>query len=103
MGVVAVLEVVDVELVVVGVVVLVDVLVDVEVLVDEEVVEVDAVEAVCCRQSFRASLAIVLAPWVRLRRSVGLIVTGRVRTSLFSATLAFSAAPQLPDVTAEEI
>ena len=103
-GVVAVLEVVDVELVVVvGVVVLVEVLVDVDVelLEDEEEVGVDAVEEVCCRQSLRASSAIVLAPWLRLRRSVGLTVTGRVWTSVFSAALALTAAAQLPDCTAE--
>ncbi|HTT28378.1 MAG TPA: hypothetical protein VMG37_08200 [Solirubrobacteraceae bacterium] len=45
----------------------------------------------------------MLAPWLRLLRSVGLIVTGRFWTSLFSAALALTAAPQLPDATAEEI
>jgi hypothetical protein len=51
----------------------------------------------------RASFAIVLAPCVRLRRSVGLIVTGRVWTWLLSDALALMAAPQLPASTAEEI
>ena len=95
------LEVVDVELVLVlvGVLVLDDVLVDVgvEELVEGDVVGVEAVEEVCWRQSLRASSAIVLAPWLRLRRRVGLTVTGSVWTSPFSAALALIAAPQLPD------
>jgi len=96
-GVVALVEVVDVEVVVVGVVVLVDVLVEVDVVVvDEEVLGI-GVAAVCCRQSLRASSAIVLAPWLRFWRSVGLTVTGRVWTSPFRTALAFKAAPQLPD------
>jgi hypothetical protein len=104
-GVVAVLEVVDVDVVVVGVVVLVEVLVDVEVVVvvDDELVGVEAVETVWCRQSLRASSAIVVAPWVRLLRSVELSVTGSVSTSLPRTALAFSAAPQLPDCTAAPI
>ena len=84
---------------------LVEVLVDVEgvVVVLEEVVGVEAVEGVCSRQSLPASWAIVLAPWFRLVRSVGLTVTGRVWTSWFSARLALSAAAQLPEFTAELI
>lgn len=50
-----------------------------------------------------ASCAIVLAPWLRLLRSVGLIVTGRFCTSPPRTLLAETAAPQLPDCTAEEI
>jgi hypothetical protein len=63
-GVVAVLEVVDDELVLVGVVLLVEVLVDVEVevLLDDEEVGVEAVEEVWWRQSLRARSAIVRAP-----------------------------------------
>ena len=71
------LDVVEVEVVVVGVVVLVDVLVEVDVVVVDEDVVVAWVEVVWW-QSLRASSAIVLAPWLRLRRSVGLTVTGRV-------------------------
>jgi hypothetical protein len=96
-GVVAVLEVVDVELVVVGVLVLVDVLLDVEEVVVEEVVVDVAADAVCWWQSLRASSAIVLAPWLRLLRSVELIVAPSVWTSLLRTPLALSAAPQLPD------
>jgi hypothetical protein len=104
-GEVAVVEVSVVDAVVVGVLVLVEVLVevDVDVVVVEVVVGVESVEAVCCRQSLTASRAIVLAPWFRLPRRVGLIVTGRVRTSWFSARLALRAAAQFPDCTAEEI
>jgi hypothetical protein len=72
-----VLEVVEVALVLVGVVVLVDVLVEVDVVVVDEAVVVDWVDVVCL-QSFRASSAIVLAPWLRLLRSVELTVTGSV-------------------------
>jgi hypothetical protein len=100
-GVVAVLDVVEVDVVVVGVVVLVEVLVEVDVVVVDEDVVVDWVEVVWW-QSLRASSAIVLAPWLRLRRSVGLMVTGRVWTSLFSTALALTAAPQLRDCTACE-
>ena len=96
-GVVAVLEVVEVELVV-GVLVLVlvlDVLVEVDEVVVDEAVS-GWVDVVWWRQSFWASWAIVLAPWLRLLRSVGLIVTGSVWTSLPRIRLAFTAAPQLP-------
>ena len=102
-GVVAVVDVVVVEVVVVGVVVevVVDgVLVLVLALVDGVVDGVDCVLAVCCRHSRRASFAIVVAPWLRLLRRVGLIVTGRFWTSWFRAALALTAAPQLPDCTA---
>jgi hypothetical protein len=104
-GEVAVVEVLVLEVVEVGVVVLVEVLVDVDVvvLVLGVLVGVDAVEAMCCRHSLNASRAIVLAPWLRLPRRVGLIVTGRVRTSWFRARLALRAAAQLPESTAEEI
>jgi hypothetical protein len=103
-GEVAVVDVSVVEVVVVGVLVLVEVLVEVDVLVLVlGVVGVEAVEAMCCRHSSAASTAIVLAPWFRLPRRVGLIVTGRVRTSSFSARLALRAAAQFPDCTAEEI
>ena len=105
-GVVALVDVVEVDVVVVGVVVLVEVLVDVEVVVvleDVVVVGVEAVWVVCCRQSLAASWAIVLAAWVRFRRSVGLTVTGRVWTWPPRTALALTAAPQLPDWTAEEI
>jgi hypothetical protein len=105
-GVVALVEVADVEVVVVvGVVVLVDVLVevDVEVVVVEEVVGVDVAVEICSRQVFRASSAIVLAPWLRFCRNVGLTLTGRVWTSLFNEALALRAAAQLPDCTADEI
>lgn len=74
--------------VVVLVVVLVGVVVDVEVLVDVELVEVLLVleevvgvvggGAVCPWQSCWASWAIVPAAWLRLLRSVELIVIGRV-------------------------
>jgi hypothetical protein len=78
-GVVAVVEALVLEVVVVGVLELVELLVEVdEVVVLDELVEVEAVEVVCRRQSLPASSAIVLAPWVRLRRSVGLTVSGRV-------------------------
>jgi hypothetical protein len=100
--VVAVVDDVVVEVVVVGVVV--EVVVDgVDVLVlveDEVVVGSDGVLAACWRQSRWASFAIVTAPWLRLLRSVGLIVTGRFWTSWFRETLALIAAPQLPDCTA---
>ena len=102
-GVVALVELVEV--VVVGVVVVVVVLVDVDVdvlLVDVDV-GVEAVEGVCWRQSSPASWAIVLAPWLRSLRRVGLTVTGRVWTSWFSARLALRAAAQFPESTAEEI
>jgi hypothetical protein len=104
-GEVAVVDVLVVEVVVVGVVVVVVVLVDVDVLVLvlEVVVGVDAVEAMCLRQSLPASSAIVLAPWLRLPRRVGLTVTGRVRTRSFNARLALTAAAQFPESTAEEI
>jgi hypothetical protein len=101
-GVVAVVDEVVVEVVVVGVVV--DVLVvGVVVLVlveDDAVVGSDGVLAACWRQSRWASFAIVVAPWLRLLRKVGLIVTGRFWTSWFRDTLALIAAPQLPDCTA---
>ena len=83
----------------VGVLVLVEVL-DVVVVVVEVLVGVEAVDVVCWRQSLAASWAIVPAPWLRFRRSVGLIVTGRVWTSLFRTALALRAAPQLPAWTA---
>jgi hypothetical protein len=103
-GVVAVLDVVEVEVVVVvGVLVLVDVLLDVDELVVDELVVGTVVDVLCWRQSLRASWAIVLAPWDKLLRSVVLIVTGSVWTSLFSTALALSAAPQLPAWTAEAI
>jgi hypothetical protein len=79
--VVAVVEVLVVDEVVVGVVGLVEVLVDdVDgVLVDEVVVGVVVlVEDVCSRQFLAASSAIVLAAWFRFRRKVELTVTGRV-------------------------
>jgi hypothetical protein len=106
-GVVAVVGVVVVVVVVVlvGVVVLVEVLVeaDVEVeLVVEEVVGVEPVDAVCGWQSLWASWAIVLAPWLRLLRRVELTVAGRVWTSPERTALALTAAPQLPDWTADE-
>jgi hypothetical protein len=104
-GVVAVLEVVAVELVVgmLALVLVLEVLVEVdEFVVDEEAV-VASVEVVWWRQSLPASSAIVLAPWLRLLRSVGLIVTGSVRTSLPRIVEALSAAPQLPFWTAETI
>ncbi|HUA50449.1 MAG TPA: hypothetical protein VMA77_34780 [Solirubrobacteraceae bacterium] len=105
---VALLEVVVVVVlvvVVVGVVVLVEALVGVDVevvLVLDAVVAVDAVVAACCWQSLWASWAIVPAAWVRLLRRVELIVTGSVWTSLFRTELALTAAPQLPDWTAED-
>jgi hypothetical protein len=105
-GVVAEVEVVELELVLVGVLVLddvlEDVLVDVLVDVDDGVLGAE-VDGVCCRHSLAASSAIVLAPWARLLRRVGLTVTGRACTSLFRAALAFTAVPQLPDCTAAEI
>jgi hypothetical protein len=67
-GVVAEVEVVEVEVVVVGVLVLVEVLLDVDVVLvvdDVVVVGVDAVDVVWWRQSLRASSAIVLAPWLK--------------------------------------
>jgi hypothetical protein len=97
-GVVVVVGVVGVDLVV-GVVVGVVVVVVVGVVV----VVVGAVDVAWSRQSLTASRAIVLAPWVRFRRSVGLTVAGSVCTSRFSAALAFAAAPQLPEETAELI
>jgi hypothetical protein len=96
---VVVVVVVGVVVVVVGVVVLVVVLedeVDGVVLLVEELVEVDGVETTCRRQPLAASRAIVLAPWLRLRRSVGLTAAGRVWTARFRARLALMAAPQLP-------
>jgi hypothetical protein len=103
-GVVALVLVLLVVLVVVGVVVLVDEVLDgVEVLVDEVLVGVEAVEAVCWWQSLPASSATVMAPWLRFRRSVGLIVTGSVWTSLLRTALALRAAPQLPAWTALSI
>jgi hypothetical protein len=96
-GVVAVLEVVEVELVVgVLVLVLVEVLVEVDDVVVDEEVAVDGVELACWWHSLRASSAIVLAPWLRLLRSVELIVTGRVWTWLPRTALSLSAAPQFP-------
>ena len=72
---VVVVGVVLVVVVVVGVVVAVVVVgVVVEVVVGGDVVVV----AWCWRQSFAASCAIVTAPWLRLLRSVGLTVTGRL-------------------------
>ena len=97
---VAVLEVVGTDVVVVGVLVIVGVVVDVVVdgvLVVDVVVEVEVVVASCWRHSVAASSAIVEAPWPKLRRSVGLTVTGRCRTSLLRAALALIAAPQSPD------
>jgi hypothetical protein len=94
-GEVAVVEVLELE-----------VLVDVDVwlvLELDELVGVDAVDEVCWWHSLMASRAIVLAPWARFLRSVGLTVTGRPCTSRFSEALAFRAAPQLPEVTADEI
>jgi hypothetical protein len=79
-GVVADVEVVELELVEVGVLVLVEVLVDdvdVVLLLVDDVVVVDGVDVVCRRQSFWASCAIVPAPWLRLLRSVELIVGER--------------------------
>ncbi len=104
-GVVAVLEVVDVELVVgvLALVLVLDVLVEVDEGVVDEVVVSGWVDVVWWRQSFWASSAIVLAPWLRLLRSVGLTVTGSVWTSLARIRLAFTAAPQLPFWTAEAI
>ena len=104
-GVVAVDEVLELDVLLVGVVVLVEVLVDVEVevLLEDVVVGVDAVEDVCFRQSLTARRAIVLAPWLRFLRNVGLIVMGRVWTSWFRATLALAAAPQFREPTAELI
>ena len=69
--------------VVVGVVVEVEVLVDVEVevevlLVLVSVLGVEAVDAVGCWQSCRASWAIVPTAWLRLLRRVELTVTGSV-------------------------
>ncbi len=101
-------EVVVVELVVVVgvvvevVVVVVGVELEVVLVVEEVVVGVEAVVAECWWQSCWASWEIVLAAWVRLLRSVELIVTGRVCTSPERTALAFTAAPQLPDCTAEE-
>jgi hypothetical protein len=105
-GVVAVPDVVVlvVVVVVVGVVVVVEVVVGVEVdvvVVLEVVVGADAVDAVCWWQSRWASWAIVPAAWLRLLRKVELIVTGRVCTSPDRTELALTAAPQLPDWTAE--
>lgn len=101
---VVVVVVVLLVVVVVGVVVLVEVLVGVEVdvvLVLDDVVGIDGVDAVCWWQSLWASCAIVPAAWVRLLRSVELIVTGSVSTSLLKTELALTAAPQLPCWTAE--
>jgi hypothetical protein len=93
------------EVVVVGVVVVVDVLVEVDVVVVgvEVLVGVEAVDAMCWWQSLTANRAIVLAPWFRLLRRVGLTVMGRVRTSWFSERLALRAAAQLPELTADAI
>lgn len=106
---VAVVEVVVVEVLVVLVGVEVDVLVvlvgvevEVLVLVEDEVLDVEDVVVRCWWQSCCASWEIVLAACVRLLRSVELIVTGRVWTSPLRTPLAFTAAPQLPDCTAEE-
>jgi hypothetical protein len=104
--VVVVEEVEDVEVVVVGVVVVVVVVVVgvvvVDVLLEDDVVVgIDCVVVPACRrQSVCASFAIVTAPWLRLLRNVGLIEIGRFWTSRFSAALALTAAPQLPDCTA---
>ncbi|MFZ0977085.1 MAG: hypothetical protein WAN22_33020 [Solirubrobacteraceae bacterium] len=105
-GVVAVVVVVDV---VVGVVELVEVVgvvvddVDDEVLLEDAVVGVEMVVDACWRHSFAASWEMVTAPWVRFARSVGLTVIGSFWTSVFSAALALTAAPQSPDCTAELI
>jgi hypothetical protein len=104
-GVVVVVEEVDdVEVVVVGVVVdvvVVGVVVVVVLLENDVVVGIDCVVvATCRRQSVCASFAIVTAPWSRFLRNVGLIEIGRFWTSRFSAALALTAAPQLPDCTA---
>ncbi len=108
---VAVVVVVEVEVVVVEVLEVVgdvveDVVVEdvvVGVLVDDVVAGVGVVVAWCRRQSLAASCAIVEAPWLRLPRSVGLSVAGRFWTSLPRAALALTAAPQSPDSTAELI
>jgi hypothetical protein len=50
-----------------------------------------------------ASCLIVLAPWLRSRCSVELIVDGRFATPLVSALAALDAAPHCPEATAEEI
>ena len=97
------LDVVDVDVVVEEVDDVVGVVVeDVEgVVLDEDVVVgIDVVVVTCWWQSFAASCAIVAAPSLRLLRSSGLTVTGRLWTSLASALLALIAAPQLPDWTA---
>jgi hypothetical protein len=44
----------------------------------------------------------VLAPWLKLLRSVELMAAGSVWTSPERTALAFTAAPQLPDWTADE-
>jgi hypothetical protein len=80
-GVVAVLDVVEVVVVVVGVLALVlVVLVEVEVLVlvVDVVVGAEAVVIAFWRHSLNASRAIVLAPWLRLLRRTGLTAIGRV-------------------------
>jgi hypothetical protein len=105
-AVVLVEDVVVVVVVVVGVVLLVDVVEDAVVgvvLLVEEIVAIGGVGRTCRRQSLAASRAIVLAPWSRSTRSVGLTVAGSVWTARFRARLALTAAPQLPDWTAEEI
>lgn len=89
-----------VEVDVVGVVV--DVVV-VGVVVEDVVVAGEAVVEVCWRHSLAASWEIVTAPWVRFARRVGLTVIGSFWTSMFSAVLALTAAPQSPDCTAELI
>jgi hypothetical protein len=104
-GMVVVVADVEVE---VGVEVLVDVLVEVDVELDVElllvvvlaVVLVVVLEVVW--QSCAASAATVLAPWSRLRRSVGLRVACRFATSLPKPATALLAAPHCPESTADE-
>jgi hypothetical protein len=99
-GVVAEVDVLEVEEVLVGVLELVELLDELDVwllLVLDELVGVEAVDVVWWWHSLAASRAIVLAPWFRLRRSVGLTVTGSSCTSRPRETLALMAAPQSPD------
>jgi hypothetical protein len=103
-GEVAVVVVLVLEVVVVGVVEVVVVLVEVDVVVGvDALVGVEAVEEVRWTQSLTASRAIVLAPWLRLLRSVGFTVAGSVRTSWFNDRLALRAAGQFPEAIAESI
>jgi hypothetical protein len=92
-GVVGVVLVVVVVVVVLGAVVVV---------VVEEVVDVEVVGVVACRQSCCASWLTVDAPWLRLLRSVGLSVEGRFPTEFTNCAAALEAAPQFPELTAEE-